>query len=252
MDHTVIISTWMQGIQWRDGWEAMQEHDVRQPGVWLIDSEHFLKRLRPHDEQVLSSEEISRAARFHQTDHMIRFKTAHTALRLLLGYATGSPPNALRFEKGHHDKPTLEKPENTGVQFNVSYTENRVMIGLNQNHPIGIDIESMQRSLAIDSMLEACFSTNEIAFICEKKEEMHARFFTLWTRKEAVLKLTGEGIGEHLPHFEVLDGVCHANKQVIGGQPPDHVHLYSLSVQEGFIGCIASSVPIHQCFFYRL
>lgn len=242
----------MEAIQWQDGWKALQAPDIRQPSIWLINPMQLHKRLAHQDEQVLSSEEISRAARFHRKDHMIRFKMAHMALRFLLGYLTDSDPADLRFEKGHHNKPRLKKAESADIQFNLSYTENRVMIGLNPKHPIGIDIEWIQRPLAIESMLEACFSKNEIAFIGSKKEEMHARFFTLWTRKEAVLKLTGEGIGEHLPHFEVLDGLCRAHKQVIGGQPPDYIHLYSVALEEGFLGCMASSDPIQQCFFYRL
>ncbi len=253
MEHTVITSTWLHSIQWMDGWKALRQGiGIRRPSLWVIDPKHFLDRMSQHDEQLLSSDEIARATRFHQPDHVLRFKTAHIALRLLLGYSATSDPAALRFTKGHHNKPKLEKPENTDIQFNLSYTENQVMIGLNRVHPIGVDIEWLHRPLDIESMLDACFSADEVAFIGAKKEEMHDRFFTLWTRKEAILKLTGEGIGEHLPHFEVLDGIYRAKKQLIGGQPPDTVYLYSFSVMDGFLGCFASPIPITQCFFYRL
>src|SRR5690606_33945398 len=130
----------------------------------------------------------------------LRFKAAHTALRLLLGYATASDPAAVRFKKAHHNKPILEVPVDADIQFNLSYTENGAIIGLDTRQPIGVDIEWSQRPLAIETMLDACFSTDEIAYICAQPSEMHRRFFTLWTRKEAILKLTGEGIGEHLPH----------------------------------------------------
>jgi|GEM_PF-665741 len=252
-NHTLIISTWLHDIQWQDGWKAMQEDArIRQPSVWVIDPNRFFRRLPIHGEQLLSSDEIAKAVRFYQTDHALRFKAAHTALRLLLGYTTTSNPAALQFEKVHHNKPRLETPANTGIQFNLSYTENRAMIGVDSGQPIGIDIEWSQRPLDIETMLAACFSANEIAFICAQKGELRQRFFTLWTRKEAILKLTGEGIGDHLPHFEVLDGVHRAKKQVIGGQPPDNVYLYSFSVEEGFIGCFASPIPVSQCLFYRL
>ncbi|PPL00276.1 4'-phosphopantetheinyl transferase family protein [Parapedobacter indicus] len=253
MDHTLIISTWLPSIQWSDGWKAMKEGiDIQRPSLWVIDPKPFLNRLPKHDGQLLSDDETAKAERFHQTDHKLRFSAAHTALRLLLSYATVSDPSALRFEKGHHNKPKLVVPANTDIQFNLSYTENRAMIGLSSGQPIGVDIEWSQRPLDIETMVEACFSTNEIAFISAEKREVHRRFFTLWTRKEAILKLTGEGIGEHLPYFEVLDGVRHAEKRVIGGQPPDTVYLYSFSVTEGFIGCFASPTPITRCSFYRL
>lgn len=253
-DHTVITSTWLHNIQWQDGWKFIQEGgSIRQPSLWVINPEPFFQRLPKYDGQLLSSDEIARAVRFHQMDHALRFKAVHTALRLLLGRTTTSDPTALWFEKGRHNKPRLKRPANTHIQFNLSYTENRAMIGLNSSgQPIGVDIEWSQRLLNIETMLKACFSANEITFICAKESEMHHRFFTLWTRKEAILKLTGEGIGEHLPHFEVLDGMYRARKQVIGRQPPDDVYLYSFSPEEGFIGCLASPIPITECFFYRL
>ncbi|WP_353196193.1 4'-phosphopantetheinyl transferase superfamily protein [Parapedobacter defluvii] len=252
MGNTEIIAARIHRIQWMDGWIALQDKiSIRQPSIWVIDPWRSPQQ-SAHAEHLLSSEEIARAMRFHRTEHTLRFKATHTALRLLLGHATASDPAALRFSTGHHHKPKLADTTNTAIQFNLSYTENRALIGLDQVHPIGVDIEWLQRPLDIESMLDACFSAEEIAFIRAEKSETQHRFFTLWTRKEAILKLTGEGIGEHLPHFEVLDGVNRTKKQIIGGQPPDHVYLYSFPVEEGFIGCLASPVPVNSCSFYRL
>lgn len=253
MDSTDIIATWIHRIEWRDGWEAMQsDRAIRQPSIWVINPMRSLQQWAKYAEQLLNSEETTKAMRFHHMDHRQRFKAAHTVLRLVLGLTIDSDPASLRFAKGHHNKPRLETPEHTPIQFNLSYTENRAMIGVNHGYPIGVDLEWLQRPLDIESMLDACFSIREIAFIRSRKEEMHHRFFTLWTRKEAILKLTGEGIGDHLPYFEVLDGTCRAEKRVIGGQPPRNIYLYSFSVEEGFIGCFASPTPITQCSFYRL
>jgi len=251
--HTRITSSWLPTIQWRNGWQALQaEAGIQQPSVWMVNPKSFFDQVTRQVEPILSRDESTRAGRFYQADHALRFKAAHTALRLVLASAIHANPAELRFERGRHNKPGLASPANTGVQFNVSYTDRRAIIGLNASQPIGVDIEWAKRPLAIDSMLEACFSRDEITFICAQAEKMQQRFFTLWTRKEAILKLTGEGIGEHLPHFEVLDGERLAKKDIIGGTPPDEVYLYSFEAEAGYIGCFSSPKPLTECFFYRL
>ena len=251
--HTVITSTWLSPPQWLDGWQVIQRGmDIQLPSVWVVHPQRLFEQLPTLAETLLSPDENARAVRFHQPNHVLRFKAAHTVLRLLLGTITQSDPAALRFVKGHHHKPELENDTSSSHAFNLSYTENCILIGLNSGLPIGVDLEWCQRLLEPEILLEACFSPDEIAFICEDNMELAHRFFTLWTRKEAILKLTGEGIGEHLPHFAVLDGEYNVRKQIIGGTPPDRVYLNSFSVEEEFIGCLASPTPLTECFFYRL
>ena len=251
--HTIITSSWIPSFQWLDGWSVINDAVAMQvPCVWLINPKSFIGALPRHVDSLLSADELAKAMRFHQADHVLRFKAAHTALRLVLGHVTDQDPAGIRFAKGHHHKPILENQHGPEVPFNLSYTENRAMIGLTSSQTVGVDIEWCERPFDIETMLDACFSAAEIAFIREQRENMLYRFFTLWTRKEAILKLTGEGIGDHLPHFEVLDGVCHAQKQIIGGRPPDQVFLYSFEVEEGFIGCLASPRPLPEISFYRL
>src|SRR5690606_33277913 len=104
----------------------------------------------------------------------------------------------------------------------------------------------------IDDMLMACFSPEEIKFITARKDDMRHRFFTLWTRKEAILKLTGEGIGEHLPYFDVLDGTCVTKKRTIGGNTPDKIYLYSFRIDDDYLGCYAVPEPLEGISFFRL
>ena len=254
MDRTVITSAWLDQIRWSDGWDVLKgTHEIDHPSVWVIDPATTHLQLTDQYEDILSTEEIALGNRFHQAGHVIRYKTAHAALRLLLSSSTTIDPIAIRFAKGHHHKPRLlpNHPGNT-AEFNLSYSENKAMIGMANGLPVGVDIEWLHRPLAINDMLSACFSEREIAFITSPNEDMYRRFYTLWTRKEAVLKLTGEGIGEHLPYFEVLDGTCVAEKKIIGGHPPGAIFLYSFPIGNDFLGCFAVPNPIDELYCYRL
>ena len=202
MDRTVITSTWLDPVRWADGWGILKgSHEISHPSIWVINPAATHLQLADQYENILSTEEIARGNRFHQAAHIIRYKTAHATLRLLLSSSTASEPNVIRFARGHHHKPRLLDHPGSPIEFNLSYSENKAMIGMANGQPVGIDIEWLHRPLDINDMLSACFSEREIAFIMSPNEDMHRRFFTLWTRKEAVLKLTGEGIGEHLPYF---------------------------------------------------
>lgn len=250
---TAITADWIRDVHWIDGWSFIHsEEPLVCPSIWLMDMNYSLGRLAVFGDRMLSSVETARANRFHQEEHRCRFEATHTLLRLLVGRLSGSEPANLQFGKGHHGKPILASPTGTDIHFNMSYTQGRTIVGLERGHPIGVDIEWTKRPLDIESMLETCFSPRERAYIAGQPVDMRHRFFTLWTRKEAILKLTGEGIGEHLPSFEVLDGTSNTPKSIIGSRPPDHIYLYSFSIGEDAIGCLASEVRLDSCAFFRV
>ncbi|HWK98708.1 MAG TPA: 4'-phosphopantetheinyl transferase superfamily protein [Parapedobacter sp.] len=253
MNKTTIISTWITEPQWADGWPMVHHPDqVPRPSVWLIDSAHTHIVFGGRCDRVLSEAELARAARFHQAAHRIRYKATHTVLRMLLAAGTHADAADLHFHSGHHNKPNLSDNQDLSTTFNLSYTENKSMIGVAEGRAIGVDIEWLNRPIAIADMLTACFSANEIDYITAQEDDMRRRFFTLWTRKEAILKLTGEGIGEHLPFFEVLDGSRITQKEIIGGNPPNTIYLYSFHIDEGYVGCYASSEAQERLPLYRL
>ncbi len=253
MGSTTIRSTWMDAPQWADGWAALNGTlEVPLPSLWLIDPLRAHTLVASRYRHILSEAESARAARFHHDAHRIRYQATHTALRVLLAKATQQDPATLRFVGEHHNKPRLSTDRDIPVSFNLSYTENKSMVALANGNAIGIDIEWLNRPIAIDDMLAPCFSAAEIDFITARHDGMRHRFFTLWTRKEAILKLTGEGIGEHLPFFEVLDGTCMAEKEIIGGHPPDTIYLYSFPIGNDRIGCYASTEPLVGLTAYQL
>ena len=100
----------------------------------------------------------------------------------------------LTFGFGYHGKPFL--PGHPDIHFNLSHCGRAAMCAVS-DAPVGCDIESVVESLDMD-LCRRCFNEQETDFILRSDSPCLA-FTELWTRKEAYLKLTGEGLMDDLP-----------------------------------------------------
>lgn len=160
--------------------------------------------LAAEHEKLLSDEERARAVQFRFPLHRARFIAGRATLRILLARYLNQPSQAFRFRFNAHGKPSLE---NSALRFNVSHSEHWALFAFCDSHEIGVDIE----------LRRADFDAEKIArlagrFFCEAEsnelqhlsgEEKRAAFFRCWTRKEALLKATGEGIAGGLKTYQV-------------------------------------------------
>ena len=96
------------------------------------------------------------------------------------------------FEYGEHGKPSiLGHPE---IHFNLSHCREAAVCIIN-DRPVGVDVESV-RPLK-DSLAEYTMNDAELDEI-RLAANPSLQFTRFWTMKEALLKLTGEGINNHL------------------------------------------------------
>lgn len=93
-----------------------------------------------------------------------------------------------------HEKPVLRDFHD--IHFNISHCRKGVMCVVD-DHPIGCDIEEIESKLDI-ALCRHCYNDSEVAHITSSAEPC-IEFTKLWTKKEAALKLTGEGINDDLP-----------------------------------------------------
>ena len=97
---------------------------------------------------------------------------------------------------------------------------------------VGIDIEEIK---PIDvSIYEGYFTTDEWKEINTGDNTMN-KFFNAWTRKEAVLKATGNGIHENFTSLEVLKNTV-SFKNI-------NYYLQEIPVAEGYVCHVASTIP---------
>lgn len=98
------------------------------------------------------------------------------------------------FNYGYHGKPSLKGVPY--IHFNLSHCYHAALCVIN-NQPVGCDVESVPEELDID-LCKFCFNKEEVALIMSATKPTLA-FTSLWTRKEAFLKLTGMGLIDNLP-----------------------------------------------------
>lgn len=178
--------------------------EQNQVHLWIAPLDLSCDKLKEF-ELSLSEEELSRASRFRFPELTNRYVAAHGWLRQLLGSYVGQPPCALEFCQGPNGKPALLLGSNPGgIQFNMAHSGALAAIAITRDVAIGVDIELVHPIEEIPELVSQFFSQRESALfqVLPEAKRLEA-FFNLWTRKEAWLKATGEGIGHLLNQVEV-------------------------------------------------
>jgi 4'-phosphopantetheinyl transferase len=154
---------------------------------------------------LLSTAERDRAARFKVREARDQFVFGRALLRQLLGACLRVEPAALEFGYQPHGKPFLTAPaSNDNLRFNLSHSGSMVAVALARGRDVGVDIEWIEPPGDRTLLTERIFSTREFGELrALPKSQQWEAFFNGWTRKEAYLKATGEGLIDALPAIEV-------------------------------------------------
>lgn len=190
--------------QWLDPPEqlALEPGDLHIWRVWLDQQPAvYLAQLR----EILSLDERARADRFHFPIHRERYTVARGTLRILLGRYLHCPPESIAFSYGPQGKPALtamSTPE--PLEFNVAHSGQVALLGFIWGRPVGVDVEHIRPLKDIAQMAARFFSAEEYqVWQSVAAEEQDAAFFNCWTRKEAYIKVIGEGLSHPLDRFVV-------------------------------------------------
>ena len=155
--------------------------------------------------QILSADEIKRAKRFLFEKDMTRFIVARGLLRTILGLYLKEEPARLSFSVSRHGKPELASTTgDRSIFFNVSHSNELVLIAFARKREIGVDIEYIRSDIAYGKIANRFFSNQEnSALNCLPRHTRLKSFYACWTRKEAYLKAEGEGLSRGLDSFNV-------------------------------------------------
>lgn len=180
---------------------GLNDSDVH---VWAADLDAPAEQISAF-ERTLATDERDRAGRYVFARDRNRFVSGRGLLRAILGTYLEMEPAQVRFVYGPHGKPALSG----SCHFNVAHCEDLLLVALTRVCPVGIDVERIRALDDAEELAVRFFSPGEIAQLKKvSKDQQAAAFFSLWTRKEAYLKATGQGISELLSQIEVsfLDG----------------------------------------------
>lgn len=155
--------------------------------------------------QTLDRDERTRAGLFHFQKDRKRFIARHGILRMILGRYLGVKPSEVRFYRGKNGKPALtETFGKETIRFNLSHSDSVALFAFSRNHEIGVDIEQIRDIPEMDHIVELSFCPREKAFFRALPQgNRRDAFFDYWTRKEAYIKATGEGLSQALDRVDV-------------------------------------------------
>ncbi len=195
---------------------------------------------------VLSDAERQRAIAFKQSNNSIRYMVGRIGLRMIVAACTQIKPNAICFAEKPGQKPLIANELNSSLHFSLSYSRDYCLLAI-ANYPIGIDIECVDAAKMDAALMKSFFSLEELKNI-EQAEKSVERFFKYWTRKEALLKATGKGIGDWLPYAPVMEGNHFVASEFIGSE--ENWQLKSFRPADDYIACIAHP-NASATFYYR-
>ncbi len=146
--------------------------------------------------QILSEDELAKAARFHFEADRVRSLVCRAMLRRLAAALCGTEPELVEFSLIKNGKPTIVHPaEAAKIHVNVSHSGELGAVVLSRGFPVGIDIEFMRPGVEIAAMAKQYFRKEECSWLASLPEANQLRgFYRLWVLKEAILKVSGDGL----------------------------------------------------------
>ncbi|MBL6078119.1 4'-phosphopantetheinyl transferase superfamily protein [Belnapia sp. T18] len=190
---------------------------------------------------LLSADEVDRLNRFSFERDARRFAVSHAVLRWLLGHLLNRPPEDVALRVEAHGKPVL-KDGVRALHFSLSRSAERTLVGV-AAQPLGVDIECLATPLDVEALAEPVFSSREREVFEQTRPETRREvFFRSWTRKEAVLKATGQGLSIPPAAVEVLlasgDGMARQAAVTCLGS---RWQVDTLLPEPGYVGAVATA-----------
>jgi 4'-phosphopantetheinyl transferase len=172
--------------------------------IWRAHTGHQAARQRL-GMNLLSSDERARANRYHFERDRRCFVVGRALLRTILARYLESAPSKVQFTYGPHGKPSLaEGCGNTRLCFNVADSHELILLAFSRRLELGIDLEYMRDLPDAEQIAARFFSAEEHAvWQSLPADQKVAGFYNCWTRKEAFIKATGQGLSYPLRRFEV-------------------------------------------------
>jgi 4'-phosphopantetheinyl transferase len=188
---------------------------------------------------LLSIDEIERRDRYVFPHLRARYARGRGLLRLVLGRYLDAPGASLRFAYGAHQKPAIVESE---LQFNLSHSGDQWLLAVSRDREVGVDIEATCAMDDFEAMARRYFAPGERQRLAALPPDQRLMaFYRGWTRKEAIMKATGEGLALALDAFEVTLAADDVRLLALRGeaQTPGQWSLQELMAPDGYVAALA-------------
>lgn len=191
--------------------------------------------------QLLSADEVARAARFHFEKDRANYAARHAALRAIIARYLALTPCSLVFVDEAHGRPALAGHH--GLYFSLSDSGELALVAVATIASVGIDVERMRELPDLAGIARGHFAPAECDDLLRMPEKKQLpAFFTTWARKEAFIKAIGLGLSFPLASFSTgatgQTPVLH-----IDGRHADDWTMADLDPADGYKSALAVRHP---------
>ncbi|MDQ0297944.1 4'-phosphopantetheinyl transferase [Salibacterium salarium] len=171
--------------------------------VWWARTTDF----RPWHNLILNDTERKRVKSYYHEEDQSRFIIGCVITRLILAKFLQTEPwsvpliRTCPFCNKPHGPPRLT----SGVpHISISHSGSRIAVAFSKYEPVGVDVEHVDPTVKVDQIARDILTEKELFRIRALPVEAKVKgFLKYWTRKEAVLKATGEGLSIPPSHVTV-------------------------------------------------
>jgi 4'-phosphopantetheinyl transferase len=194
-------------------------------------------------ESVLPAVEIERSRRLRRPEDRARQLLGAVLLRLAVGAATGTPPDRVTVDRtcrqcgAQHSRPLLP---GTGLHASVTHSGDVVGLALTAVAPVGLDVERIT-DVDVDGLSRMVLHPDEQTGASGGSGP--ADFFVYWTRKEAVVKATGDGLRVPLAQVRVSAPGSPPELVAYPERPGLRAYLVDLNPPPGYLAALALLAP---------
>ena len=155
--------------------------------------------------QYLDEQERERMQRFRFEHDRRMYGFSHVLMRRLLAGYLGVLPKKIGYSYTQYGKPYLRfQDRHDRIEFNLSHSGEVILIAVAITVPVGVDVEKIKPLPEMDQIAARFFSNGEQVDLSSLSGSAKlAAYYHCWTRKEAVIKASGEGLSMPLDSFRV-------------------------------------------------
>jgi len=147
----------------------------------------------------LPREERERAARLHRPATRRRWVAARWALRGVLGHYLDEDPAGIELRVGGNGKPALAGFP-APLHFNLSHSDELALVAIAREREVGVDVERIESRRDLLALAQRALGPAQAADVAATlPPDRSAAFHAAWTRREAIAKCLGTGLGAPLP-----------------------------------------------------
>ena len=139
----------------------------------------------------------------------------------------------------------------SGVEFNLSHSNEMALLAVNCIGELGVDIEYVKPDFKFQEIAERFFTAKEVVAMRGLPPDLQRQaFFKCWTSKEAFLKAKGTGLSGKLDEVEIA--LTAAERVQIGADVPGWslAGLDPIATYESALVVAGPQVPI-RCYSWQ-